>query len=42
MLQIKINGVEHNVDADPQMLLLWAIRDIVGRVRDTEPSALSS
>jgi isoquinoline 1-oxidoreductase alpha subunit len=28
--QIKINGVEHNIDADPQMPLLWAIRDIVG------------
>jgi aerobic-type carbon monoxide dehydrogenase small subunit (CoxS/CutS family) len=27
--QIKINGVEHSVDADPQMPLLWAIRDIV-------------
>ena len=30
MPQIKINGVEHTVDADPQMPLLWAIRDIVG------------
>jgi isoquinoline 1-oxidoreductase subunit alpha len=28
--QIKINGVEHNIEADPQMPLLWAIRDIVG------------
>jgi isoquinoline 1-oxidoreductase subunit alpha len=28
--QIKINGVEHTIDADPQMPLLWAIRDIVG------------
>ena len=28
--QIKINGVEHSIDADPQMPLLWAIRDIVG------------
>jgi isoquinoline 1-oxidoreductase subunit alpha len=28
--QIKINGVEHNIDADSQMPLLWAIRDIVG------------
>jgi isoquinoline 1-oxidoreductase alpha subunit len=27
--QIKINGVVHNIDADPQMPLLWAIRDIV-------------
>jgi isoquinoline 1-oxidoreductase alpha subunit len=30
MPQIKINGVEHTIDADPQMPLLWAIRDIVG------------
>jgi aerobic-type carbon monoxide dehydrogenase small subunit (CoxS/CutS family) len=27
MQQIKINGALHNVDADPQMPLLWAIRD---------------
>ena len=30
MPQIKINGAAHNIDADPQMPLLWAIRDIVG------------
>ena len=30
MLQIKIDGVEHAIDADPQMPLLGAIRDIVG------------
>jgi hypothetical protein len=30
MPQIKINSVEHTIDADPQMPLLWAIRDIVG------------
>jgi isoquinoline 1-oxidoreductase subunit alpha len=30
MPQIKINGVEHTIEADPQMPLLWAIRDIVG------------
>jgi isoquinoline 1-oxidoreductase alpha subunit len=30
MPQITINGVEHTIDADPQMPLLWAIRDIVG------------
>ena len=30
MSQIKINGVEHTIDADPQMPLLWAIRDVVG------------
>ena len=30
MQQIKINGVLRNIDADPQMPLLWVIRDIVG------------
>ena len=30
MQQIKINGELRNIDADPQMPLLWAIRDIVG------------
>jgi isoquinoline 1-oxidoreductase alpha subunit len=29
MPQTKINGVEYTIDADPQMPLLWAIRDIV-------------
>jgi isoquinoline 1-oxidoreductase subunit alpha len=30
LLQIKIDGVEHAIDADPQTPLLGAIRDIVG------------
>ena len=30
MAQININGVQRNIDADPQMPLLWAIRDLVG------------
>src|SRR6202008_40005 len=30
MPQIKINGTSHDVNADPQMPLLWAIRDILG------------
>ena len=30
MQQIKINGVLYNVGVDPQMPLLWVIRDIVG------------
>src|SRR5215469_12440839 len=30
MIAIRINGTEHNVDADPNMPLLWAIRDLVG------------
>ena len=29
MPRIRINGVEHDIDADPNMPLLWAIRDIV-------------
>jgi hypothetical protein len=28
MPQIKVNGIEHTIDADPQMPLLWAIRDL--------------
>ena len=30
MVSLMINGVEHNVDVDPEMPLLWVIRDIVG------------
>jgi isoquinoline 1-oxidoreductase alpha subunit len=30
MATIRINGTPHNIDVDPQMPLLWAIRDIVG------------
>jgi isoquinoline 1-oxidoreductase alpha subunit len=30
MTTIRINGTPHNIDVDPQMPLLWAIRDIVG------------
>jgi isoquinoline 1-oxidoreductase alpha subunit len=30
MPQVRINGVQHDVTADPQMPLLWAIRDILG------------
>ena len=30
MPQIKINGTSHDVNADPQMPLLWAIRDVLG------------
>jgi isoquinoline 1-oxidoreductase subunit alpha len=30
MPKIKINGAMRNVDADPQMPLLWVIRDILG------------
>ena len=30
MLSLTINGLTHAVDADPDMPLLWAIRDLVG------------
>lgn len=30
MPQVKVNGATFAVDADPQMPLLWALRDIVG------------
>jgi isoquinoline 1-oxidoreductase alpha subunit len=30
MAALNINGKEHSVDADPEMPLLWAIRDLVG------------
>nr|WP_147030678.1 (2Fe-2S)-binding protein [Mucilaginibacter ginsenosidivorans]QEC62101.1 (2Fe-2S)-binding protein [Mucilaginibacter ginsenosidivorans] len=30
MITITVNGKQHNVDADPDMPLLWAIRDILG------------
>jgi isoquinoline 1-oxidoreductase subunit alpha len=30
MPQIKINGAQHTISADPQMPLLWAIRDVLG------------
>lgn len=30
MSQLRINGVQHTIDVDPQMPLLWAIRDILG------------
>ncbi len=30
MITIKVNGKDYHVDADPDMPLLWVIRDIVG------------
>lgn len=29
-MQLSINGKSYNVDADPDMPLLWALRDIIG------------
>ncbi|QIP17849.1 (2Fe-2S)-binding protein [Spirosoma aureum] len=30
MIKLTINGKEQSIDVDPQMPLLWAIRDVVG------------
>lgn len=30
MIELTINGKTHRLDADPEMPLLWAIRDLVG------------
>jgi isoquinoline 1-oxidoreductase subunit alpha len=29
-LEVTVNGVRHNVDADPNMPLLWVVRDLLG------------
>ena len=30
MLSLNVNGTSHEVDADPEMPLLWALRDLIG------------
>jgi isoquinoline 1-oxidoreductase subunit alpha len=30
MVSLNVNGAEHKVDADPDMPLLWALRDVLG------------
>jgi isoquinoline 1-oxidoreductase subunit alpha len=30
MITITVNGTEHRLDADPEMPLLWALRDLLG------------
>jgi isoquinoline 1-oxidoreductase alpha subunit len=30
MISITVNGKQHEIDADPNMPLLWAVRDILG------------
>ena len=30
MIRLNVNGAEHQVDADPEMPLLWALRDVLG------------
>jgi len=29
-LKLHVNGVDHQIDADPEMPLLWALRDLLG------------
>ncbi len=29
-MKLKVNGTEHDVDADPEMPLLWVLRDLLG------------
>ena len=29
MVSLKVNGVQHEIDADPEMPLLWALRDFL-------------
>jgi isoquinoline 1-oxidoreductase subunit alpha len=29
-MEMTVNGVRHNVDADPNMPLLWVVRDLLG------------
>jgi isoquinoline 1-oxidoreductase alpha subunit len=30
MITLRVNGTEHRLDADPEMPLLWVIRDLIG------------
>jgi isoquinoline 1-oxidoreductase subunit alpha len=30
MIELKINGQSHSIDAEPDMPLLWALRELVG------------
>ena len=30
MIQFKVNGVDRSFDGDPEMPLLWYLRDILG------------
>jgi isoquinoline 1-oxidoreductase alpha subunit len=30
MVRVNVNGAEHQIDADPEMPLLWALRDVLG------------
>ncbi len=34
MIKININGVQQDIDAEPDMPLLWALRDVVAYERN--------
>lgn len=29
-IRLRVNGIEHTLDVDPEMPLLWAVRDVLG------------
>ena len=29
-IRVRVNGIEHELDVDPEMPLLWALRDVLG------------
>jgi isoquinoline 1-oxidoreductase alpha subunit len=33
MVQLRVNGAERSIDADPNMPLLWVVRDLLGLTR---------
>jgi isoquinoline 1-oxidoreductase alpha subunit len=37
MISLKINGKNYDLDADPEMPLLWAVRDLAG-LTGTKPA----
>jgi isoquinoline 1-oxidoreductase alpha subunit len=30
MLKIRVNGIKHTLDVDPEMPILWVLRDVLG------------
>ena len=45
MIQLKVNGVERSFDGDPEMPVLWYLRDILGltlAIGEASPLGLDS
>ena len=42
MIALKINGKSHKVDAEPDMPLLWVLRDLLGMNGRSSPAASRS